>query len=69
MISWRRRLALGSCLLAAPPVAWAQDRNLYIGQDRGPYRGEVVDADTRAPLVGAVVVATWTRDRIYPSTP
>jgi hypothetical protein len=26
----------------------------------------VIDADTKAPLAGAVVVAYWSRDRIYP---
>lgn len=28
----------------------------------GPYRGRVIDAETREPLVGAVVVIYWTRD-------
>lgn len=36
----------------------------YLEGTRGPYRGRVVDAETKAPLQGAVVVATWWRDRI-----
>lgn len=66
MISWARLVVLCSCLLAVSSVAWPQGWDLYIGHYRGPYRGQVIDADTRAPLVGAVVVARWTRDRIYP---
>jgi hypothetical protein len=27
--------------------------------DRGPFRGQIVDADTKAPLVDAVVVLVW----------
>lgn len=66
MTSWLRLIAVCSCLVAAPSLACAQGWDLYIGHYRGPYRGQVIDADTRAPLVGAVVVARWTRDRIYP---
>jgi hypothetical protein len=66
MISWIRLIAVCSCLVVVPSLACAQGWDLYIGHYRGPYRGQVIDADTRAPLVGAVVVARWTRDRIYP---
>jgi hypothetical protein len=38
----------------------------YVSGYRGPYRGRVIDSETRAPLPGAVVVALWRRDRIYP---
>jgi hypothetical protein len=31
-----------------------------------PYYGKVVDAESGAPLVGAVVVAVWTRRVVYP---
>jgi hypothetical protein len=44
------------------PEGW--DR--YLGHPRGPYRGRIVDADTKVPLPGAVVVALWRRDRVYP---
>jgi hypothetical protein len=33
---------------------------------RAPYYGKVVDAESGAPLVGAVVVAVWTRRVVYP---
>lgn len=29
----------------------------------GPYRGRVVDAETKAPIAGAVVLAEWVRDK------
>jgi hypothetical protein len=50
--------------------AWAQmpegwDR--LLGPNRGrPYRGLILDSDTKAPLAGAVVVARWVRERVYP---
>jgi hypothetical protein len=47
---------------AQRPEGW--DR--YLDRHRGPYRGQVLDADSKAPLVGAVVVALWRRDRVYP---
>ena len=69
MTLWLRVTLLGFCLAAAASVAWGQkpegwDR--YLDGYRGPYRGQVIDADTRAPLVGAVFVALWRRDRVYP---
>jgi hypothetical protein len=33
---------------------------------RAPYYGRVVDAETRLPLVGAVVVASWPRRLVFP---
>jgi hypothetical protein len=54
--------ALGSVALAQSPEAW--DR--YLDKYRGPYRGRVIDANTKAPLAGAVFVALWRRDRVYP---
>jgi hypothetical protein len=70
MTGWPRMLAVCSWLLvvcaasagAQEPEGW--DR--YLDRHRGPYRGQVLDADTKAPLVGAVVVALWRRDRVYP---
>ena len=44
------------------PEGW--DR--YLDHPRGPYRGRIIDAETKAPLPGAVVVALWWRDRVYP---
>jgi hypothetical protein len=68
MTRWVRMLAVG-LVLAAAGIAPAQEqggRDRYLDRPRGPYRGQVIDAETRAPLVGAVVVAYWPRDRIYP---
>ncbi len=50
-------------------AAWSQEtelRDRYLGRPRGPYRGQVIDAATKAPLAGAVVVALWRRNRVYP---
>jgi len=47
---------------AQGPEGW----DIYLGQPRGPYRGQVLDADTQKPLVGAVVAAYWVRERVYP---
>jgi hypothetical protein len=69
MTVWLRTLAVSTWLLVACVSAWAQmpegwDR--YLGHPRGPYRGQIIDAQTKAPLAGAVVVALWRRDRVYP---
>ncbi len=59
-----------TAVLVISASAWAQipegwDR--LLGPNRGrPYRGSILDSDTRAPLVGAVVVARWVRERVYP---
>lgn len=50
-------------------AAWAQEAQVwdrYLDRPRGPYRGQVIDAQTKAPLAGAVVVALWWRNRVYP---
>lgn len=70
MTGWLRMLAVCSwplvvCVVSAGaqgPEGW--DR--YLDRHRGPYRGQVLDADTKAPLGGAVVVALWRWDRVYP---
>ena len=70
MTGWLRVLAVCFWLLvvgagtvgAQKPEGW--DR--YLDHHRGPYRGQVLDAETKAPLAGAVVVALWRRDRVYP---
>lgn len=38
----------------------------YLNGYRGPYRGRVIAAETKAPLQGVVVVAKWEREREYP---
>jgi hypothetical protein len=55
-------VVMGVAAAAQTPDRWER----YLQGPRGPYRGKVIDADTRAPLVGAVVVARWSRDRIGP---
>jgi hypothetical protein len=69
MIAWVRVVALcGGLVMAGSPV-WSQDTerwDRYLDRPRGPYRGQVVDAQTKAPLTGAVVVALWRRNRVYP---
>jgi hypothetical protein len=70
MNGWVRMVTVGSWLMlvcagsaaAQKPEGW--DR--YLDRPRGPYRGQVLDAETKAPLAGAVVVALWRRDRVYP---
>jgi len=70
MITRLRVVALCSLLVATGfPAAHAQDTELwdrYLDRPRGPYRAQVIDAETRAPLAGAVLVALWRRDRVYP---
>ncbi|MEX2222942.1 MAG: hypothetical protein WEG40_14215 [Candidatus Rokuibacteriota bacterium] len=70
MSIWVGLVALCGVLVATGSlVARAQDTDLwdrYLDRPRGPYRAQVVDADTKAPLVGAVLVALWRRDRVYP---
>ena len=70
MTAWLRPIAVCSWLLlvcAASAVAQRPEGwDIYLGQPRGPYRGQVLDADTKTPLAGAVVAAYWVRERIYP---
>jgi hypothetical protein len=71
MTAWVRIFAAGIWLLVACAAASAQQQmpegwDRYLGHPRGPYRGQIVDAQTKAPLPGAVVVALWRRDRVYP---
>jgi len=68
----RTARAVVACLgvLVICASAWAQipegwDR--LLGPNRGrPYRGLIIDSDTKTPLAGAVVVALWVRERVYP---
>jgi hypothetical protein len=70
MSAWLRGIALYAVLITAgPSSAWSQDTqgwDRYLDRPRGPYRGQVVDAETKAPLAGAVVVVHWLLDRVYP---
>lgn len=70
MSRWVRGVVVGMAVLVICTSAWAQmpegwDR--LLGPNRGrPYRGLILDSDTKAPLAGAVVVALWVRERVYP---
>jgi len=69
MMTWLRLVALCGVFLVTGPSAWSQETerwDRYLDRPRGPYRGQVVDAETKAPLAGAVVVVHWLRDRVYP---
>lgn len=70
MSAWVRMVALcGLLAVAAPPAILSQETqgwDRYLDRPRGPYRGQVVDAETKAPLFGAVVVVRWIRDSVYP---
>src|SRR5262245_56718478 len=49
-------------LLSSPAQGW----DIYLEGYQGPYRGRVVDAETKEPIAGAAVVAVWMRDKVYP---
>jgi len=70
MKAWVRVVLLCvAFVLAVAPLVWSQEMqgwDRYLDRPRGPYRAQVVDAQTKTPLVGAVVVALWRRDRVYP---
>jgi hypothetical protein len=69
MMAWGRLAVLCGVLVMAGGPALAQDVerwDRYLDRPRGPYQGQVVDAETKAPLAGAVVVALWWRNRVYP---
>lgn len=58
------RLMLASVwLLLWPSVPGAQVWNRYLEGYHGPYRGRVIDAETKQPLAGAAVVAVWSREQ------
>jgi hypothetical protein len=61
-------LTLGAVAWSAPPETPRLDEwNEYLeGHSYGPYQGRVVDTETKEPIQGAVVVAVWRRDKIYP---
>src|SRR5207253_10192749 len=47
-------------------LAHGQGEEYLEGMPYGPYRGRVIDADTKQPLEGAVVVASWSHVKMYP---
>lgn len=66
---WVLMVTLWCVVVTAGPGVWSQEIqgwDRYLDRPRGPYRARVVDAQTKAPLADAVVVALWRRDRVYP---
>lgn len=58
-------------LIVALLMAWsstvvAQGWDRYLDGYHGPYRGRVLDAETKQPIAGASVVGVWSREKIYP---
>ena len=66
---WGRHLVaalLGLTFAGFATVGWSGERpgdaeDEYL-RGRGPYRGRVIDAKTRQPIPGAVIVAVWSYD-------
>lgn len=56
--SRRRALVVLSAVLVVS-VAWGVVTSLSAG---GPYKGRVIDAETKEPIVGAVVLVYWNRE-------
>src|SRR5262245_4482469 len=54
-------LALGACkaALVRPAPFRARPDSVAMGDLRGPFDGQVVDAETGRPVGGALVHATW----------
>lgn len=54
--------AISFCWLVISAPVQSQLYERYLKGSRGPYRGRVIDAETKQPLVGAVVLAIWQRE-------
>ena len=66
-MKWRALIVMIGVLLSASAVSADDDDDRYLnGMTHGPYRGRVIDADTKAPLEGAVVLAVWRHVKVYP---
>ena len=46
------------------PAPSQQQWSQYVTRYHGPYRGRVIDAESKQPLAGAVVVGEWYREKI-----
>ena len=72
------RVGRGLAMLVVVSLAWGivgacavfsneeSERFGYLDRSRGPYQGRVIDAETKEPIAGAVVLAIWRRDKVYP---
>jgi hypothetical protein len=55
---------VGVILLGCTAPARGQLWERYLKGYHGPYRGRVIDGETKEPLVGAAVVAIWEREKV-----
>ena len=51
-------------LLAGPKPDPVYGSPYYVDTPKGPYRGKVIDAETKAPIQGAVVLAYWDYEEV-----
>ncbi|MFQ5916048.1 MAG: hypothetical protein ACE5JS_22980 [Nitrospinota bacterium] len=58
----RRRYALIAVLLLLPLIGFRMVKPGWLLYTGGPYRGQLLDAATRQPLEGAVVLFYWNKD-------
>jgi hypothetical protein len=65
MIRWTALISVIAWVLGGCAVTSAGAQT-YLQGYQGPYRGRVVDAETKEPIAGAVVVAIWSRERVEP---
>jgi hypothetical protein len=56
---------IAGLLIASCALAVGQEEPYLEGMSYGPYRGRVIDAETKQPLEGAVAVAVWSHEKIY----
>lgn len=57
--------AMGIVLFGCSSATGAQPFERYLKGYQGPYRGRVIDAETKKPIAGAAVVSLWRREKIY----
>lgn len=61
-----RIVLIVTLLMAWSSTVVAQGWDRYLDGYHGPYRGRVLDAETKQPIAGASVVGVWSREKIYP---
>lgn len=59
----RCALVIAGLLVLVPSLGGAQGWDRYLDGYHGPYRGRVIDAETKQPLAGAVILAVWRREQ------
>jgi hypothetical protein len=56
-------ILIGGLLLTSCGLVEGQDGRFLEGMTYGPYRGRVIDAETKQPLEGAVVLGVWAHEK------